>query len=126
MASTPNALLIGCSKGMALQTAKLLANRGINLILVARSKQGLSEARDAIIAASDISVETISVDLYDSLAVNALIEQIEADKRHIGYLVNAVGYFKPVPFLEHTRDDYHAQYRTRLPRLWRQQLSQCG
>ena len=95
MASTSNALLVGGSKGMALETAKLLANRGIDLILVARSKQDLSEARDAIIAASDISVETISTDLYDRSAVSALIERIAADKRHIEYLVNAAGYFKP-------------------------------
>lgn len=109
MAATKTALLVGGSKGMALDAAKRLAQRGVNLILVARSEKGLSEAKAEILEAGDVSVETISTDLYNQEAVSALIKQIETDKRHINYLVNAAGYFKPTSFLEHTSDDYYAQ-----------------
>jgi NAD(P)-dependent dehydrogenase (short-subunit alcohol dehydrogenase family) len=104
------ALLIGGSKGMALDTAKRLAKRGINLILVARGKEGLEQAKDNILKDSSVSITTISTDLYDVESVNALIKTIENDKRHINYLVNAAGYFNPVPFLEHSREDYHAYH----------------
>ena len=102
------ALIVGGSKGMALDTAKRLAQRGINLILVARGQTGLDEAQTEIQTQSDVSVETISLDLYNHQAVNDLARKIEADQRHIKYLVNAAGYFKPTTFLEHTLEDYRA------------------
>ncbi len=109
MVTTQTALLLGGSKGMALDTAKLLANRGVNLILVARNERDLENAKQVISESSNVKVEIISTDLYDQAAVNKLIERINAEDRHINYLINAAGYFKPVPFLEHTREDYHAQ-----------------
>ena len=104
------ALLVGGSKGMALDTAKRLAARGINLILVARQETGLEKAKSEIRDSVDISidVETVVLDLYNRDAVASYVEQLENDARHIKYLVNAAGYFNPVPFLDHTRADYKA------------------
>lgn len=109
MTIVQKAMLVGGSKGMALDTAKRLAERGIDLVLVARDEQGLQQAKDSILQTSDVSVETLAIDLYEGAAVQQLIELIEAEKNHIRYLVNAAGYFKPTTFLEHTRDDYRAQ-----------------
>ncbi|GAA6154276.1 SDR family NAD(P)-dependent oxidoreductase [Pseudoteredinibacter isoporae] len=109
MTPSQTALLIGGSKGMALDTAKQLAQRGINLILVARSEDGLKRAQSEIADISDVTVETRSVDLYSPSAVDTLIKTIENDERHINYLVNAAGYFKPTPFLEHSKQDYFIQ-----------------
>lgn len=109
MATSQTAVLVGGSKGMALDTATRLAKRGINLILVARGKQGLDLAKEKILKVANVDVETISSDLYDQSAVNSLIQRLQADSRHIKYLVNAAGYFKPTTFLEHTHEDYRAQ-----------------
>ena len=49
---------------------------------------------------------TLAVDLYDEQQVDALIQQLQGEQRHIKYLVNAAGAFKPTAFLEHTRADY--------------------
>jgi len=92
------ALLIGGSKGMALDTARRLAGRGINLILVARGEAGLQQAKAEI--GNAVEVETVTV--------AAFTKSIETDSRHIKYLVNAAGYFNPVPFLDHTPEDYKA------------------
>lgn len=100
------ALLIGGSKGMAVDAAKRLAARGVDLILVARGRAGLSKAKAEI--GSDVSVETIVLDLYDPHAVAEFAARAEKDSRHIKFLVNAAGYFNPVPFLDHTREDYRA------------------
>lgn len=107
--NTQTALIIGGSKGMALATAIRLAKRGVNLVLVARGESGLEEAKEAIASQANVEVQTISTDLYDKASVTSLIEALNSDARHFNYLVNAAGYFKPVPFLEHTRVDYHAQ-----------------
>lgn len=104
--NTNTALMIGGSSGIALDTAKRLAQRGIDLILVARNQEQLDVAKFDIEKLSDVIVETVSLDLYDRAAVNIFISKIENDDRHIKYLVNAAGYFNPVSFLEHTLKDY--------------------
>lgn len=100
------ALIIGGSKGMALDTAKRLAARGVNLILVARGEEGLAAAKAE--TGHLVDVDSVSLDLYDRDAVAAYAKTLESDPRHIKYLVNAAGYFNPVPFLEHTMEDYKA------------------
>lgn len=109
MMTNQTALLIGGSKGMALDAAIRLAKRNVNLILVARDETGLANAKNEILNAASVNVETVSLDLYDNDAVAAFIDKLENDGRHINHLVNAAGYFKPIGFLEHTRADYHAQ-----------------
>ncbi len=102
------ALLIGGSKGMALDSAKRLARRGVDLILVARDAPTLEQANREIRDEFPVAVETRSVDLYEPQGVANLAQDIESDTRHIKYLVNAAGYFNPVPFLDHTQEDYRA------------------
>ena len=104
--SNETALLVGGSKGMALDTAQRLAARGVNLILVARGADSLASAKAEI--DNRVDVETVVLDLYDRSAVTEFAQKIEHDPRHIKYLVNAAGYFNPVPFLDHTLDDYKA------------------
>lgn len=103
------ALVIGGSKGMALATAKRLASRGIDLVLVARNADALNSAQTEIQQEASVSVETIAIDLYDRTQVNSLITKIESETRPFNYLVNAAGYFKPTAFLEHSLEDYRAQ-----------------
>lgn len=94
------AVIIGGSSGMGLETAKILQELGYTLLVVSRhaSKSELGA-----------TVETADVDLYDSNRVEEFIAQIANETRHIKYLVNAAGYFKPVSFLEHTAHDYDKQ-----------------
>ncbi len=107
--NTQTALLLGGSKGMALDSAKRLARRGVHLILVARDQADLDEAKSSIQGESNVEVETLSIDLYNRNAVEGLVARIDDDQRRINYLINAAGYFKPTTFLDHTRDDYKAQ-----------------
>jgi NAD(P)-dependent dehydrogenase (short-subunit alcohol dehydrogenase family) len=94
------ALIVGGSSGIGLETAKILKEQGNTLLLVSRhaSKSDLATV-----------AETADVDLYDKDQVSAFIAQIKRENRHIKYLVNAAGYFKPVTFLEHTAQDYDMQ-----------------
>ena len=48
----------------------------------------------------------MAVDLYDEQQVDAFIERLINEPRHIKYLINAAGAFKPTGFLEHTKSDY--------------------
>lgn len=103
------ALIVGGSEGMGKETAKLLAKRSINSWLIARNNDKLNETRQEITSQSKVSVDVSSVDLYQNDQVENIITQIKSEKKHIKYLVNAAGYFSPVSFLEHTRENYHQQ-----------------
>ena len=98
------ALIVGGSSGMGKQTAKRLLRRGGAVWLVARNAEKLAKAQAEL--AADGPAQTAAVDLYDEAQVDAFIAQIRQEKRHIKYLVNTAGVFKPTPFLEHTKADY--------------------
>lgn len=102
------AVIIGGSSGMGKATAQRLAEQGIALLLVAQNREKLALAA-AELAATGAEVSAMAVDLYEQTQVDELLAALAAEPRHIGYLVNAAGYFKPVPFLQHSAQDYDAQ-----------------
>jgi NAD(P)-dependent dehydrogenase (short-subunit alcohol dehydrogenase family) len=101
-----NALIIGGSSGIGLDTAKRLAARGIALTLIARSQDKLDAAETELRAIGAPDVRTLTVDLYNQDSVDAFAESIHTGNESYDYLVNAAGYFSPAPFLEHTRENY--------------------
>ena len=98
------ALIIGGSTGMGFEIAKRLALQG-PVHVVARATERLENAARELEAAGG-SVQTTGVDLADQDEVARFVESLERSDRPIRYLVNAAGYFKPTPFLEHTHSDY--------------------
>jgi len=105
------ALIVGGSSGMGKEVARRLTQDGLRVILVARGGSKLESAR----AELGGKAEAISTDLYDEKSVGKLIATLEADNLHIKFLVNAAGYFKPTPFMDHTKADfdrYHALNRS--------------
>ena len=98
------ALIVGGSSGMGLATARQLADKGTNLLIVGRDIDKLDAVKKELSLLTQ--VETLSVDLYDIAAVATLNQHIAQLPRHINYLVNAAGYFKPTSFIEHSHDIY--------------------
>ena len=101
------ALIVGGSTGMGKATAKKLLQSGTDVLLVARNQEKLDTAQQELSEFG--SVETASVDLYDEASVDAFITKLDSEDRHLRYLVNSAGYFKPTPFLEHDKSDYDQQ-----------------
>ncbi len=101
------AVIIGGSTGMGKEVAKLLAKDGTDLLILGRNEDKLKAVQDEL--SEFCSVEVNSTDLYDDAAVEAFINKIDSDERHLKYLVNSAGYFKPVPFLDHAKNDYDMQ-----------------
>ena len=102
--STTVALIIGGSSGMGRATAERLLKRGVGVHLVARDNERLSNAKAELSSLG--SVRVTGVDLYDETAVDRFSASIRESDDHVRYLVNAAGYFSPLPFLEHSRQDY--------------------
>jgi NAD(P)-dependent dehydrogenase (short-subunit alcohol dehydrogenase family) len=92
---------------MGLESAKEILKLGSDVMLVARNEEKLEKAKEELSSLGN--VETVSVDLYDEAAVDAFIEKLSTETRHLKYLVNSAGYFKPTPFIDHTKADYDMQ-----------------
>lgn len=103
------AIIIGGSTGMGKEVARQLAEKGNDLLIVARDVNRLSATKRELEEIDGIVVNTISVDLYDQIQIDKLIETIKQIDKPVQYLVNAAGYFKPVPFIEQTIEDYDSQ-----------------
>ena len=103
--STPRALIIGGSSGIGKATAERLLKRGVGVHLVARDTERLAKVSQELSALG--SVQSTGVDLYDDTAVDGFVATLRKSSGHIRYLVNAAGYFSPLPFLDHTKEDYN-------------------
>jgi NAD(P)-dependent dehydrogenase (short-subunit alcohol dehydrogenase family) len=98
------ALIIGGSSGIGEAVARHLLSRAIDVTLVARDEDKLREAVRSL--AESGKVNGHSIDLRDPSAVSRLREAIANQTRHIRFLVNAAGTFRPKAFLDHTAEDY--------------------
>ncbi len=99
-------MVVGGSSGMGFEAAKRLAQRGSDLLLVARDAEKLERAQQTLSAAGASSVSVHQADLSKRAEVDALVAAITNHPRHVASLVNAAGVFAPKPFTEHARDDY--------------------
>src|SRR5258708_18782883 len=81
------ALVTGASKGIGLAIARLLAEEGCNLHLVARSKDALETARDEIRGRHQVAVTLHPLDLSRGESVASLAESC----RDIDILINNAG-----------------------------------
>jgi len=102
--SSELAIIVGGSTGIGREAAKRLLQRGVEVILLSSNKDKLDQAWSELETLG--MVQTFVADLYDEKQVSYFIDRIKKENRHIRYLVNAAGIFKPAPFLDHTPEDY--------------------
>lgn len=100
-------LIIGGSSGMGFETAKKMLSQGKKVMILSHDLKKLHAAKTLL--GNDAQVEIVCVDLYDKKQVKQFIEQVKSEKRHIKYLLNSAGYFKPIAFLDHIDEDYDKQ-----------------
>ena len=100
----PLAMIVGGSSGMGLATAKQLLQQDIDVIIIGRSAKKLAASQQEL--AQIAPIETLQADLYQTSDVQHIIDYVSNNNRHINYLVNAAGKFRPTAFLEHELADY--------------------
>jgi NAD(P)-dependent dehydrogenase (short-subunit alcohol dehydrogenase family) len=98
------AIVLGGSSGMGKTVAQHLLQDGIEVLITGKDPGKLKTV------VSELSrfgtVHGTVVDLYNEDSVTAFVDQIGGEDRHIAYLLNAPGYFSPLPFLEHQSNNY--------------------
>jgi uncharacterized protein len=85
----PWALVAGASDGVGAAFAEGLAERGVNVVLLARRRQVLDQVADSIASRTGVQTRTLAIDLSDGGAAEA-IAAATADLE-IGFLVYCAG-----------------------------------
>ena len=85
------ALVTGASEGIGAEFAKILANLGYDLILVARGEDKLNQLADRIRNEFEVNSSVIVADLSKENAAQDLFQTVEANGSQVDFLVNNAG-----------------------------------
>lgn len=89
---TKLALITGASSGIGKELAKIHAERGGDLVLVARREDKLAELKAEIESEHKSNVTTISKDLSKSGSAKELYDQVKSSNSEVDYLINNAGF----------------------------------
>jgi short-subunit dehydrogenase len=92
------ALITGASSGLGAEYARQLADRGFDVVLVARDRSALESRAAEIRARAGVEVEVLAADLLSPDDRAAVERRLAADERPIGILVNNAGFGLPLDF----------------------------
>ena len=99
-AEKKTALVTGASSGIGLAFAKLLAQEGYDLVLVARSEDKLRSLQEELIEKHGIQAFVFSHDLTEPDAPQTLFEQIQQNNLSVCMLINNAGFGDYGEFVE--------------------------
>lgn len=86
------ALITGASRGIGKTISHYFANQGYSLILLSMNNENLEKAKTELSSRySSCSIETVSVDFNDPVAVEATISSIISENNNIDVMVNSAG-----------------------------------
>lgn len=94
----PTALVTGASAGLGAEFARQLAATGHDLVLVARDRERLDAAAEALRAQYGVAVEVLPADLVTDAGCAAAAARIADAARPVDVLVNNAGFGMYKPF----------------------------
>jgi NAD(P)-dependent dehydrogenase (short-subunit alcohol dehydrogenase family) len=100
------ALITGASKGIGRAAAEVLAEEGVNVIMVSRTQADLDVVRDRIAARNNVRAEVHAYDISDSRNV----DRLAAEHPAIDILVNNAGAIPAGSLWDVTEDRWRAAW----------------
>jgi short-subunit dehydrogenase len=85
-------LITGASSGIGAELARLLAERGHNVTLVARRRPQLTELAEELTGRHGVSADVHAVDLGDAAERRKLLSAVRTAGRHVAGLCNNAGF----------------------------------
>jgi len=115
-------VVTGGTKGIGRAILEKFASEGFDVATCARKESDLKELKDAFQQKYGVTATVFKADLSDKNQVNAFVQFISDQKRHVDVLVNNAGYFVPGQVLDEPEGSlesmincnvYSAYYTTR-------------
>lgn len=107
MAKRRTALITGASSGFGVEFAKLFAQDGFDLVLVARTQAPMEALADELRSAHGITATVVAKDLSAERAGLALAADLAERGIQVDALVNNAGFAQYGPFVEADPDELH-------------------
>ena len=85
-------LITGASGGLGYEFARLFANDGYNLILVARRLEKLNEIKSELEKEYNITVTVFSCDLSEQISAQKVYDFVKSQNTFVDILVNNAGF----------------------------------
>lgn len=85
------AVVTGATNGIGYELAKLFAQDGYNLVIVARTQSDLEQVAQEFSGAYDVDVVPLAKDLFDPNAAFELYNEVKGRGLHVDVLVNDAG-----------------------------------
>jgi short-subunit dehydrogenase len=104
------ALVTGATAGIGLSFAHQLAERGHDVVLVARNRARLENVSDDLRAKYRVSTEILVADLSDRAETGKVAERLADRARPVDLLVNNAGYSLKRRFLDNDIEDEEALF----------------
>jgi hypothetical protein len=111
------ALVTGASGGIGEEFAKLLASKGCDLVLAARSGDKLSRLAESLAAAHRIRAHALPIDLSAASSAAQVRAFLESKSLSVDILVNNAGFATFGPFAESDLDTELAQIQLNITTL---------
>ncbi|MFP4497715.1 MAG: SDR family NAD(P)-dependent oxidoreductase [Vulcanimicrobiota bacterium] len=100
------ALITGASSGIGREFSRQLAEKGMNLVITARSTEKLKEIAEKIEKEYDVNVKIFSADLTRPETPGEIFNFTKENNTPVHLLVNNAGFGKWSPFEEETCETY--------------------
>lgn len=104
------ALVTGATAGIGLAFARQLAERGHDVVLVARNRARLENVSDELRAKYGVGAEILVADLADRAETGKVAERLADQARPVDLLVNNAGYSLKGRFLDHDISEEEALF----------------
>ncbi len=104
------ALVTASSSGLGLASAKALAREGANVVICARSEDGLKSAKAEIEELEGGDVLAVPTDITDPDEIEALVEMTVDEFDGLDHLVTSAGGPPSGPFLDTMERDWYTAY----------------
>ncbi len=112
------ALVTGGSQGIGEGVARMLAQRGATVaVLASNSQEKAAKIADSIIAEGG-KARPYAADIRESPACRMLVEKVVADFGRVDILVNSAGLFKPTPVGETSDEAFDIQFDVNVKGTW--------
>jgi short-subunit dehydrogenase len=86
------ALITGASSGIGKELAYIHAEKGYDLVIVARNQQKLKEIKSDLENKYNVQVKTITKDLSKSAAPKEVYDEVKSAGIEVEYLINNAGF----------------------------------